>query len=63
LKARLAEMTKKLIEPKADETPAPQLPVPASVPSQTLPDSSSLPQPIAGSEPTSDNGLDHRYPD
>jgi|GEM_PF-1103957 len=52
LKARLAEMTKKLIEPKADETPAPQLPVPASVPSQTPSVSSNLPQPIAGSEPT-----------
>jgi len=64
LKARLAEITKKLIEPKADETPAQQLPVPAS--SQTSPASSSLPQPdmqaqikhgdlpqpIAGSEPT-----------
>jgi hypothetical protein len=68
LKARLAEMTKKLIEPKADETPTQQLPVPAPAPasSQTPPASSSLPQPdvqaqtkhsdlpqpIAGSEPT-----------
>ena len=46
LKARLAEMTKKLIEPKADETPTQQLPVPAPASSQTLPASSSLPQPI-----------------
>jgi len=54
LKARLAEITKKkkLIEPKADETPAQQLPVPASASAQTSPASSSLPQPIAGSEPT-----------
>jgi hypothetical protein len=37
LKTRLAEMAKKLLEPesKADETPAQQLPVPASAPSQT----------------------------
>ena len=34
LKTRLAEMTKKLIEPKADETPTPQAPVPASDSSQ-----------------------------
>jgi hypothetical protein len=47
LKARLAEMTKKLIEPRADETP-----IPASAPTQTLPASPSLPQPITGSEPT-----------
>jgi hypothetical protein len=67
LKARLAEITKKLIEPTADETPAQQqLPVPAPASSQTSPASSSLPQPdmqaqikhgdlpqpIAGSEPT-----------
>jgi hypothetical protein len=52
LKARLAEMTKKLIEPKADETPTQQLPVPAPASSQTPPVSSNLPQPIAGSEPT-----------
>jgi len=52
LKTRLAEITKKLIEPKADEAPAQQLPVPASVPIQTPPVPSNLPQPIAGSEPT-----------
>jgi hypothetical protein len=66
LKTRLAEITKKLTEPKADETPTQQLPVPASASSQTSPASSSLPQtdmqtqtkisdlpqPIAGSEPT-----------
>jgi len=34
LKTRLAGMTKKLIEPKADETPTPQAPVPASDSSQ-----------------------------
>ncbi len=45
LKARLAEMTKKLIEPKTDETPTQQLPVPAPASSQTPPASSSLPQP------------------
>jgi hypothetical protein len=41
LKARLTEMAKKLIEPKADEASAQQLPV-----------STNLPQPIAGSGPT-----------
>ena len=40
LKARLAEMTKKLIEPRVDKTP-----IPASASTQTLPASSSLPQP------------------
>ena len=52
LKARLAEITKKLIEPKADETPAQQLPVPDPASAQTSPVPSNLPQPIAGSEPT-----------
>jgi hypothetical protein len=52
LKARLAEMTKKLIGPKVDETPKQELPVPAAAPTQTPPASSSLSQPIAGSEPT-----------
>jgi hypothetical protein len=66
LKARLADMTKKLIGPKVDETPTQELPVPISAPMQTSPASSNLvqpgpqaqtnhsdlPQPIAGSEPT-----------
>ena len=41
MRTRLAEMAKKLIEPKVDETPAEQLPVPTptSVLTQTLPQS------------------------
>ena len=45
MRTRLAEMAKKLIEPKADETPAEPLSVPTSVPTQTLPVPSTLPQP------------------
>jgi hypothetical protein len=46
MRTRLAEMAKKLIEPKANETPNEQLlvPTPDSVPTQTLPASSTLPQ-------------------
>jgi len=45
MRTRLAEMAKKLIEPKADETPVEPLSVPTSVPTQTLPVPSTLPQP------------------
>jgi len=44
MRTRLAEMAKKLIEPKTDETPAEQLPVPESVQTQSLPTSSTPPQ-------------------
>ena len=44
MRTRLAEMAKKLIESKADDTPAEQLPVPESDQTQTLSASSTLPQ-------------------
>lgn len=47
LKTRLAEMAKKLIEPKADETSAQTPPV-----SSNLPQPANLPQPIKSYEPT-----------
>jgi hypothetical protein len=55
MRTRLAEMAKKLIEPKAEETLAEQLPVPAptSVLTQTLPASSTLPRPDLTYHPVS----------
>ncbi len=56
LKARLAEMTKNLIEPKADEIPTQQLPISDFDSSQILPASSNLLQPST-QEQTKDSNL------
>ena len=61
MRTRLAEMAKKLIEPKADDTPAEQLPVPESDQTQTLPASSTLPQSGTQTQ-TNNNGVPRLEP-